>query len=89
MERCDQNAGGNYILSTTDRVQVEGHFVKDGVCVCLAVTTLGQSDSVPKGHVEWGSQQSLDWTGLVDWNGGLDWWTGLNIIFFSLMRAYQ
>ena len=33
----------NYIPSANDRVQVEGHFVTDGVCV--AVTTLAQSSS--------------------------------------------
>ena len=31
---CDWNAGGNYIPSANYRVQVEGHFVTDGVCVC-------------------------------------------------------
>ena len=46
MERCDWNAGGNYIPSANDRVQVEGHFVTDGVCV--AVTTLAQSSSLLK-----------------------------------------
>ena len=35
VERCDWNAGGNYIPSANDRVQVEGHFVTDGVCVWL------------------------------------------------------
>ena len=44
VERCDWNAGGNYIPSANDRVQVEGHFVTDGVCV--AVTTLAQSSSL-------------------------------------------
>ena len=48
VERCDRNAGGNYIPSANDRVQVEGHFVTDGVCMCVAVTTLAQSSSLPK-----------------------------------------
>ena len=29
-------------------MQVEGHFVKDGVCVCVTVTTLAQSTSLPQ-----------------------------------------
>ena len=33
--RCDRNAGGNYIPRANDRVQIEGHFVTDGVCVCV------------------------------------------------------
>ena len=32
---CDRNADGSYIPSANDRVQVEGHFVTDGVCVWL------------------------------------------------------
>ena len=47
VERCDRNAGGNYIPSANDWVQVEGHFVTDE-CVCVAVTTLAQSSSLPK-----------------------------------------
>ena len=78
MERCDRNAGCNYIPSANVWVQVDGHFVTDGVCVCVCVcVAVAQSSSLPKSHVEWaGSLQSLDWTGLVDWTGGLDWWTG-------------
>ena len=34
VERCDWNAGSNYIPSANDRAQVEGYFVTDGVCVC-------------------------------------------------------
>ena len=43
-ENCDWNAGGNYIPSANYQVQVEGHFVTDGVCVCVcgAVTALAQ-----------------------------------------------
>ena len=54
-KKTDWNAGGNYITSAKYRVQVEGHFVLhiiDGVCV--AVTTLAQSSSLPKSaRVEW------------------------------------
>ena len=34
-KNCDRNAGGNYISNANYRVQVEGHFVTDGVCVWL------------------------------------------------------
>ena len=34
-ENCDWNAGGNYIPSANYRVQLEGHFVTNGVCVWL------------------------------------------------------
>ena len=47
----DWNAGGSYTPSANHRVQVEGHLVlhiTDGVCVCVAVTTLAQSSSLPK-----------------------------------------
>ena len=39
-ENCDWNVGGNYIPSANYQVQVEGHFITDGVCV--AVTALAQ-----------------------------------------------
>ena len=35
-KKTDWNAGGNYIPSANYRVQAEGHFVTD--CVCVAVT---------------------------------------------------
>ena len=48
-ENGDWNAGGNCIPIANYRVQVEGHFIlpiTDGVCV--AVTALAQSSSLPK-----------------------------------------
>ena len=44
-KKTDWNAGGNYIPNANYRVQVEGHFVTDVVCACVAVTTLPQSSS--------------------------------------------
>ena len=38
---CVWNAGGNYIPSANYGVQVEGHFVTDGVCVCVAIIGAG------------------------------------------------
>ena len=47
-ENCDWNAGGNYIPSANYRVQVEGYFVTDGVCVCVCGCNYTQSSSLPK-----------------------------------------
>jgi len=53
--KTDWNAGGNYIQSANYRVQVEGAFcpAHNRCCVCVAVTTLAQSSSYQKVHVEW------------------------------------
>ena len=55
-ENCDWNVGGNYIPSANCWVQVEGHFVTDGVCVCVCgcnCTCTNYPALYQNAHVEW------------------------------------